>query len=95
MDSQCLKHFLVVLVFEASQTRERVGEKLHIFLFVPVVVYFQAGWRVISAQTDGEKNCGAPGGKDARSDQTESCCWREVGVWGTATFCFCSSVSGR
>lgn len=50
---------------------------------------FSGGWRVISPQTDGENHCGAPEGKDARSDQAEFC---SQGGWGgrcTATFGFC------
>lgn len=50
---------------------------------------FQADlWRVISAQTDGGKRCGAPEGKDARSDQAEFCSRGGNDVqlhWG---FCF-------
>lgn len=48
---------------------------------------FSGRWRVISSQTDGENRCGAPEGKDARSDQAEFC---SRGVeWCTTTFGFC------
>lgn len=55
-----------------------------IFSCLPLLRFvFPGGWRVKSAQTDGEIRCGAPEGKDAccaRSDQAEFWSLRGEGV---------------
>lgn len=76
-------HVFTALYFIIQEAEAEL--KLHIFMSDPLKFVFPGGWRVKSAQTDGENCCGAPEGKDAccaRSDQAEFCSLRGEGVGG-------------